>query len=42
VDDPVIPRSGQNLQADFFWTNTSPLAPKPYPVAEIASQIFAG
>ena len=36
----MIPRSGQNLQADFFWTNTSPLAPKPYPVAEIASQNF--
>ena len=40
LDDPVIPRSGQNLQADFFWTNTSPLAPKPYPVAEVASQNF--
>src|SRR5208283_3098331 len=40
VDDPVIPRSGQALQADFFWTNTSPLAPKPYPVGEIASQNF--
>jgi len=40
VDDPVIPRAGQNLQADFFWTNTSPLAPKPYPVAEILSQNF--
>jgi NTE family protein len=40
VDDPVIPRSGQNLQADFYWTNTSPLAPKPYPVAEIRSQNF--
>ena len=40
VDEPVIPRSGQNLQVDFFWTNTSPLAPKPYPVAEVASQNF--
>ncbi len=40
VDDPVIPRKGQNLQADFYWTNTSPLAPKPYPVGEIASQNF--
>ncbi len=39
-DDPVIPRSGQNLQADFYWTNTSPLATKPFPVAEIASQNF--
>src|SRR5271166_729023 len=40
VDDPVIPRSGQALQADFFWTNTSPNAPKPYPVGEIVSQNF--
>src|SRR5271157_3281216 len=40
VDDPVIPRSGQALQADFFWTNASPDAPKPYPVGEIASQNF--
>jgi NTE family protein len=39
-DDPVIPRAGQNLQADFFWTNASPLALKPFPVAEIASQNF--
>jgi NTE family protein len=39
-DDPVIPRSGQNLQADFYWTNSTPLAPKPFPVAEIASQNF--
>jgi NTE family protein len=39
-DDPVIPRAGQNLQADFYWTNTSPLASKPYPVAEIGSQNF--
>ena len=40
MDDPVIPRSGQNLQADFLWTNTSPLATQQYPVAEIASQNF--
>jgi len=40
VDDPVIPRSGQNLQADFSWTNTSPLATQQYPVAEIGSQNF--
>jgi NTE family protein len=39
-DDPVIPRAGQNLQADFYWTNASPLAPKPFPVAEILSQNF--
>ncbi len=40
TDDPVIPRSGQNLQADFLWTNTSPLATQQYPVAEISSQNF--
>src|SRR5271165_2319720 len=40
LDEPVIPRAGQYLQADFFWTNTSPLAPKPYPVGEIASQNY--
>ena len=39
-DDPVIPRSGQNLQADFYWTNTAPLATQQFPVAEIASQNF--
>jgi NTE family protein len=39
-DDPVIPRAGQNLQADFYWTNTSPLATQQYPVAEILSQNF--
>jgi NTE family protein len=40
TDNAVIPRSGQNLQADFLWTNTSPLATQQYPVAEIASQNF--
>jgi len=40
LDDPVIPRAGQNLQADFRYTNTSPLAPKPYSVGEIVSQNF--
>jgi NTE family protein len=40
LDDPVIPRAGQNLQADFLWTNASPLAPKPYPVGEIVSQNY--
>ncbi len=40
LDDPVIPRAGQNLQADFRWYNTSPLASKAYPVGEIASQNF--
>jgi NTE family protein len=40
LDDPVIPRAGQNLQANFQWVSTSPEAPKPYPVAEIASQNY--
>jgi len=40
LDDPVIPRAGQNLQADFLWTNADPLATKPYPVGEIASQNY--
>jgi NTE family protein len=40
VDDPVIPRAGQNLQADFYYTNTSPFATGAFPSAEIASQNF--
>ncbi len=40
LDDAVIPRAGQNLQANFQWTNVSPEAPKPYPVAQIASQNY--
>ncbi|MGA3318483.1 MAG: patatin-like phospholipase family protein [Candidatus Korobacteraceae bacterium] len=40
LDNAVIPRSGQNLQANFQWTNTSPEAPRPYPSAEIVSQNY--
>jgi NTE family protein len=40
TDDPVIPRAGQNLQADFLWTNASPLATQQFPLAEIASHNF--
>ena len=40
LDNAVIPRSGKNMTADFRWYNASPLAPKPYPVGEIASQNF--
>ena len=40
LDNPVIPRAGQNLQADFQWTNASPEAPKPYPVLQVASQNY--
>jgi NTE family protein len=39
LDDPVIPRSGEDLQADFYYTNTSPLA-RPFPSGEIASRNF--
>jgi NTE family protein len=40
LDDPVIPRAGHNLLADFKWYNASPEAPKQFPVGEIASQNF--
>ena len=40
LDDPVIPRKGQALQADFQWTNSSPLAGGAYPSLEVASQNF--
>jgi NTE family protein len=40
LDDPVIPRSGQSFQSDFYWYNASPEAPKPYPVLEGEGQIF--
>jgi NTE family protein len=40
LDNAVIPRSGQSLQAQFSWTNASPAAPNPYPIAEITSQNY--
>ncbi len=40
LDDPVIPRSGQAFQGDFYWYNASPEAPKPYPVLEGQGEIF--
>jgi len=40
LDDPVIPRAGQNLQADFLWTNASPFATEQFPAAEVQSQNF--
>jgi NTE family protein len=40
LDNAVIPRAGQNLQADFVWANASPEAANPYPVFEVASQNF--
>ncbi len=40
LDDPVIPRSGQSLQANFTWASASPEAPGAFPALEIASQSF--
>lgn len=40
LDDPVIPRAGQNLQATFLWSNASPVAPNQYPVLEVGSQNY--
>ncbi|MGA9564677.1 MAG: patatin-like phospholipase family protein [Candidatus Korobacteraceae bacterium] len=40
LDDPVIPSKGQALQANFQWTNSSPLAGGAYPSLEVASQNF--
>ena len=40
LDDPVIPRAGQNLQADFYYTNTTPIAPAGFPSGEILSQNY--
>ncbi len=40
LDDPVIPSKGQALQADFQWTNSSPLAQGAYPSLEVASTNF--
>jgi NTE family protein len=40
LDNAVIPRAGQNLQANFQWTTASPEAPRPYPSAEIVSQNY--
>ena len=40
LDDPVIPRAGQNLQANFTWASASPEAPGAFPALEIASQNY--
>ena len=40
LDDPVIPSKGQALQADFQWTNSSPLAGGAYPSLDVASTNF--
>jgi NTE family protein len=40
LDDPVIPRTGQYLHADFQWWNASPVAPNQYPALEVGSQNY--
>jgi NTE family protein len=40
LDNAVIPRKGQFLQANFLWSNTDPFATNQYPVLEIASQNY--
>jgi len=40
LDDPVIPRKGQALLAEFLWSNTNPLATNQYPVLQIGSQNY--
>jgi NTE family protein len=40
LDDPVIPRAGQFLLADFYYTNTSPFDSKPFPSAQVLSQNY--
>jgi NTE family protein len=37
LDDPVIPRAGQNLQLNFQWANASPFVTSSYPVAQVSS-----
>ncbi len=39
LDDPVIPFAGQSFNGDFYWYNTSPQTPKPYPVLEGNGQL---
>jgi NTE family protein len=40
LDDAVIPRAGQNLVADFHWSNASPFVSNSYPVLEVGSQNY--
>ena len=40
LDDPVIPRAGQNAQVDFEWTNTSPFATNQFPVLQAESENY--
>jgi len=40
LDDAVIPRAGQALDAQFLWTNASPEAPTQFPSLQVASRNF--
>jgi NTE family protein len=40
LDDAVIPRAGQNLLADFHWSNASPFVSNSYPVLEVGSRNY--
>ena len=40
LDNAVIPRSGQAVKADFYWTNASPIATGAYPALEGYSQNY--
>ncbi len=40
LDNAVIPRAGQALDAQFLWNNASPEAPNPFPSLQVASRNF--
>ena len=40
LDNAVIPRKGQALDATFLWSNANPLATNNYPVLEVGSRNF--
>ena len=40
LDNAVIPRKGQALDATFLWSNASPLAPTHFPALEVGSRNF--
>src|SRR5664279_3037429 len=40
LDNAVIPRKGQALDATFLWSNASPLPPTHFPVLEVGSRNF--
>src|SRR5262249_30808977 len=40
LDNAVVPRRGQFLQADWNWTNTAPVAPGAFPTLAAVSKNF--